>query len=178
MQGGEKTIEGFCPAGYEGRSERKRGREGCRVPAGALFHFLFGFEAKLPLERCLRRKEIANEKGADSTTVPLAILVAWTANADPISYPSPSRSNLVEQVGCKGGPSPEDRCPYGYRLERGDGGRGYCAPCGRYGSRYRDWNDRYNERRQYRDYGDYGSRRYREYDDRSYEPRRYPREYY
>jgi hypothetical protein len=67
MQGGEKTIEGFCPAGYEGRSERKRGREGCRVPAGALFHFLFGFEAKLPLERCLRRKEIANEKGADSS---------------------------------------------------------------------------------------------------------------
>jgi hypothetical protein len=59
-------------------------------------------------------------------TAPLALLAAWTANAYPISPSSPSSSNLVEQVGCAGGPSPEDRCP----------------------------------------------------DDRYYEPRRYPREYY
>jgi hypothetical protein len=101
-------------------------------------------------------------------TAPLALLAAWTANAYPISPSSPSSSNLVE-VGCAGGPSPEDRCPYGYRIVRPDEGRGYCVPCGqrRYGSRYRDWNDRY-----------YEPRRYRQYDDRYYEPRRYPREYY
>jgi hypothetical protein len=101
-----------------------------------------------------------------TTAVPLALLAAW-ASAYPISPLSPSQSNLVEQVGCKGGPSREDRCPYGYRIV-GEG-RGYCVPCGqqRYGSRYRDWNDRY-----------YEPRRYRQYDDRYYEPRRYPRGYY
>jgi hypothetical protein len=101
-------------------------------------------------------------------TAPLALIAAWTANAYPISPPSPSWSNLVEQVGCKGGPSGEDRCPYGYRIV-GEG-RGHCVPCGqqRYGSKYRDWNERY-----------YEPRRYRQYDDeRYYEPRRYPREYY
>jgi hypothetical protein len=40
----------------------------------------------------------------------------WTANAYPISPTSPSTNNLVEPVGCAGGPSPEDRCPYGYRI--------------------------------------------------------------
>jgi hypothetical protein len=114
-----------------------------------------------------------------TATVPIAILAGWTANAYPISVRSGSQNELLKQIGCKGGPSPEDRCPYGYRLERSGGGRGYCAPCGRYGSRYRNWNDRDYEPRGYREYGDYGSRRYRQYeDDRSYEPRRYPREYY
>jgi hypothetical protein len=113
---------------------------------------------------------------AVTVTAPLALLVAWTANAYPISTLSPSQRNFVEQVGCKGGPSPKDRCPYGYSFNRHDG-RGYCEPCG-YGSRYRDWNDRYSEPRRYREYGDYGSRRYREYGDRDYAPRRYPREYY
>ena len=108
-----------------------------------------------------------------TVTAPLALLVAWTANAYPISTLSPSQRNFVEQVGCKGGPSPKDRCPYGYSFNRHDG-RGYCEPCG-YGSRYRDWNDRYSEPRRYRDYG---SRRYPEYGDRYYAPRRYPREYY
>src|SRR4026207_2405267 len=105
---------------------------------------------------------------AIAATVPLALLATWTASAYTISTTSPSRSNLVEPVGCAGGPSPEDRCPYGYRIV-GEEGRRHCVPCGqqRYGSRYRDWNDRY-----------YEPRRYREYDEQYYQPRRYPREYY
>jgi hypothetical protein len=96
--------------------------------------------------------------------VPLALVAAWTAKANPmgVSLRPPAQSYLMEQIGCEGGPSPKDRCPYGYRLERHG-----CEPCGqRHGSRYRDWNDRYYEPRRYRDYGD-----------RYYEPRRYPREY-
>jgi hypothetical protein len=97
-----------------------------------------------------------------ATTAPLA-LAAWTASAYPIST-SHFPINLLEQIGCEGGPSPKDRCPYGYRLDRHDGG---CEPCQeRHGSRYRDWNERYAEPRRYRDY------------DEGYAPRRYPREYY
>jgi hypothetical protein len=116
-----------------------------------------------------------------TATAPLALIAAWTAHAYPISLRPLFQSYSIEQIGCKGGPSPEDRYPYGYRLERHGGGRGYCEPCGqqRYGSRYRDWNERYYEPRRYQEDGDYGSRRYRGYgDDRYYEPRRYPREYY
>jgi hypothetical protein len=98
-----------------------------------------------------------------AATAPLALLVVWTANAYPISPTSPSRNNLVEPVGCAGGPSPEDRCTYGYRIV-GEKGRRHCVPCG---SRYRDGDDRY-----------YEPRRYREYDDRYNQPRRYPRKYY
>jgi hypothetical protein len=101
--------------------------------------------------------------------VPVTLLGAWTADAHPISV-RPLSQSLIEQIGCKGGPSPKDRCPYGYAINQDRWG-GHCEPCGqqRYGSRYRDWNDR----------GDYGSRRYRQYeDDRYYEPRRYPRGYY
>jgi hypothetical protein len=111
-----------------------------------------------------------------TATAPLALLVVWTANAYPISPTSPSRNNLVEPVGCAGGPSPEDRCPYGYRIV-GEKGRRHCAPCG---SRYRDGDDRYYEPRRYREYDDrYNQpRRYRDYDDGYSQPRRYPREYY
>jgi hypothetical protein len=59
---------------------------------------------------------------------PFALVAAWTANASFAgSFLRPLSQSLIEQIGCKGGPSPEDRCPYGYRLE--GGGRGYCAPC-------------------------------------------------
>src|SRR5262245_47455388 len=95
-----------------------------------------------------------------TAAAPLAVL-GWTANAYPISTPSLSQNYLLKPIGCEGGPSPKDRCPYGYRLR--DGG---CEPCGeRHGSRYRDWNDRYAEPRRYRDY------------DEDYAPRRYSREY-
>jgi hypothetical protein len=111
--------------------------------------------------------------------VPIALVPAWTAKANPAesSLVRLSQSS-IEQIGCKGGPSPEDRCPYGYRLE--GGGRGYCAPCSgkRYGSKYRDRDEEYYEPRRYREYDErsYGPRRYRDYDDGYYEPRRY-REY-
>ena len=76
---------------------------------------------------------------AIAATAPLALLATWTASAYPISPTSPfSRSNLVEPVGCAGGPSPEDRCAYGYRIV-GEEGRRHCVPCG---SRYRDGDDR------------------------------------
>jgi hypothetical protein len=113
-----------------------------------------------------------------TATVPLALLAPWTAKANPpasVQRP-PTQSYLKEQIGCKGGPSREDRCPYGYRIV-GEG-KGRCVPCGQqsYG---RDRKDRYEEPRRYREYGDYGSRRYRQYEDeQNYEPRRYPREYY
>src|SRR6266542_3560460 len=88
-----------------------------------------------------------------TAAVPFALLAAWTANAYPISTPSPSQNNLVEQVGCKGGPSREDRCPYGYRIV-GEG-RGHCVPCGqqRYGSKY--WKG-YGSSRHYREDYDEG----------------------
>ena len=100
-----------------------------------------------------------------AATVPLALLVALSAQASPIgnSLSPLSESYLIKQIGCAGGPSPEDRCPYGYQFDR-HGGRGFCEPCGeRHGSRYRDWNDQYHEPRRYRDYGS---------------SRRYPRDYY
>jgi hypothetical protein len=99
-----------------------------------------------------------------TATAPLALLASWTANAFPIS--NLSLSQEFPARACEGGPSPKDRCPYGYRLDRHVGG---CEPCWkqRRGSRYGDWNDRYNE-----------PRRYRDYDERYYAPRRYPREYY
>jgi hypothetical protein len=111
--------------------------------------------------------------------VPVTLIGAWTGDAHSISL-RPLSQSLIEQIGCEGGPSREDRCPYGYRWDRHPNGRSSCEPCRqKQGSRDRDWNDRYEEPRRYRDYGDYGSRRYRQYeDDRYYEPRRYPRESY
>jgi hypothetical protein len=108
------------------------------------------------------------------TAVPLALLGVWTAKANPLSSSLRplSQNYLIEQIGCEGGPSPKDRCPYGYRIAR----HGFCEPCWqqRQGSRYRDWD---YEPRRYRDYGDYEPRRYRDYDNDQYsEPRRY-REY-
>jgi hypothetical protein len=87
----------------------------------------------------------------------------------------PRAFSPVEKIGCT---SSGDKCPYGYRIEK-HGGKGWsCERCGdqKQGSRYRDWNDRYNEPRRYREYGDYGPRRYRDYDERYYQPR-YNREY-
>jgi hypothetical protein len=107
-------------------------------------------------------------------TVPVALL-AVTAKANPPAsvLRPPTQSYLMEQIGCKGGPSQKDRCPYGYRIV-GEG-RGHCVPCGQQGY----GRDRYDEPRRYREHGDYGSRRYRQYeDDQNYEPRRYPRESY
>jgi hypothetical protein len=102
----------------------------------------------------------------------------WAANATPLtgSIPTPSQNNSpMETVGCT---TAGDNCPYGYRIER-HGGKGWsCERCGdqKQGSRYRDWNDRYNEPRRYQDYGNYEPRRYRDYDERYYQPR-YNREY-
>jgi hypothetical protein len=76
------------------------------------------------------------------------------------------RESSLDKVGCE---RAGDNCPYGYRIER-HGGKGWsCEPCWKRGEDY--------EPRRYRD--DYGERRYRHYEDeRYYEPRRYPREYY
>jgi hypothetical protein len=119
---------------------------------------------------------------AFTSTVPLALLGwgVWVAEANSLSSALRplSQNHFIEQIGCKGGPSPEDRCPYGYRIERHGGGSWFCEPCWqqRYGSRYRDGEGGYYEPRRYRGYGDYESRHYREYNDGYYEPRRY-REY-
>jgi len=62
-------------------------------------------------------------------TVPVALL-AVTAKANPPAsvLRPPTQSYLMEQIGCKGGPSQKDRCPYGYRIV-GEG-RGHCVPAG------------------------------------------------
>src|SRR5690349_18846057 len=112
--------------------------------------------------------------------IALAMIVSFTipaatAHAYPISF-GPLSQSLIEQIGCAWPPEPQARCRYGYRWDPDRHGGGSCEPCRdrHQGSRYRDWDDRYNEPRRYRDYGDYGSRRYREYDDdRYYQPRRY-----
>jgi hypothetical protein len=66
MQRGKKGIEGSCPARHEGRSERKQ-RRASGSGTVPLFHFLLGLQLNFLFERCLRRKEITNEKGADSS---------------------------------------------------------------------------------------------------------------
>jgi hypothetical protein len=105
-----------------------------------------------------------------TATVPLALLGVWTAEANPLSNSLRplSQNYLIEQIGCEGGPSPKDRCPYGYRISDHRG----CVPCWqqRHGSRYRDWD---YEPRRYGDDGGYEPRRYQEYNDRYSEPRRY-----
>jgi hypothetical protein len=57
--------------------------------------------------RCEMKKALI----ALTATVPLALLATWTAKAYPIgnSFRAVSQGDLIEQIGCKGGPSREDR---------------------------------------------------------------------
>ena len=110
-------------------------------------------------------------------TVGLILCSAMGAvKAAPINVvlPAPSQNySQIEKIGCSRGSS-NDTCPYGYQ-PRGHG----CQPCGwneKPRSRYRDWDEGYNEPRRYRDYDE--PRRYRDYDHGYDGPRTYPRGYY
>jgi hypothetical protein len=43
----------------------------------------------------------------------------WVVHATPLTVGIPSQGfSPIEKIGCEGGPSPKDRCPYGYRIAR------------------------------------------------------------